>query len=184
MIQEIQTPSLLVAMPNLRDPYFQKTVVLLCDYTQESAFGVVINRPSPVKVKDIIADQHVLRSDVNTPILVGGPVQPEFLWAVHSPDFVGKSTTEMDFRIHMSSILEVLNALAEGHGPTTYHLGCGYAGWGPGQLSNEIKEGAWWLTPVDIDLVLKMPYTRRWEAVLANIGINPETTSFFQTGEA
>lgn len=184
MIQTIQTPSLLVALPNLRDPYFQKTVILLCDYTEESAFGVVINRPSPVKVKDILNEEAVPTTDIKSPILLGGPVQAEFLWAVHSSEYTGNSTTVINRHIHMSSILEVLNALSEGRGPHTFHLGCGYAGWGPGQLDNELKEGAWWIQEVDTDLVLNMSYQKRWEAVLASLGINPAMTSFFQTGEA
>ena len=171
-------------MPTLSDPFFQKSVILLCDYTRDTAFGMVINRPSTIRMGDIILDQNTKLDHLNCPILVGGPVQPEFFWAIHSSDFADVSTTKVDLTISMSSVQEVLAGVSRGDGPETFHLGFGYAGWGPGQLDREIREGAWWVAPLNTDLVLKMPYNQRWEAVLQSIGIDPCTTSFFTTGEA
>jgi len=183
-MNEIETPSLLVSMPNLNDPFFQKAVILLCDYTPETAFGMIINRPSGLQIKDILVDVEAFSGDLEHPILVGGPVQPELLWAIHSADFNDDTTTQVGSDVHMSSVHEVLEGLSRGTGPRFYHLGSGYAGWGPGQLDGELREGAWWVAPLNDDLILELPYERRWETVLSRIGIDPNTTSFFTPGEA
>lgn len=177
-------PGLLVAMPNLQDPYFQKSVILLCEYTSESAFGVIINRPSSVMVKDIFVDEVPLNHSESIPVLVGGPVQPEFLWSIHSTDFKGSSTTPISRKMALSPLQDLLGALANTDPPQKFHFGCGYAGWGPGQLDSELREGAWWLTPLHESLVLELPYESRWEAALKAIGIDPQLTTFFSTGEA
>ena len=182
-VEAIQAPALLVSMPNLNDPYFQKTVILLCDYTEEHAYGMVINRPSTLSAREILADPATFKSDIKGPLLVGGPVSPEFMWALHSPDFYDHSTTKMG-TVFMSSIQEVLRGISQGSGPAKYLLGSGYAGWGPGQLDQELTEGAWWIVPLDASLILDMPYDERWQSTLETLGISPLTTSFYATGEA
>jgi len=177
-------PGLLVAMPNLQDPYFQKSVILLCEYHAESAFGVIINRPSSVTIKDIFVEDIPILGKQTTQVLVGGPVQPEFLWTIHSADYKGENTTTISSKLSLSPVQDLIGAMAEDKGPQQFHFGCGYAGWGPGQLDRELREGAWWLTPLSDDLVLDMPYDSRWEAAMKTIGIDPQLTSFFATGEA
>lgn len=183
-MSEELAPGLLVAMPALKDPYFEKTVILLCNYTEETAFGLVINNPSTIQIKEILSENIDLTENMNCPLLVGGPVQPESLWAVHSSDFSASSTSKIAESVYISSIQDVLLSLVRGQGPQKYHLGCGYAGWGPEQLDREIQEGAWWLSPLDSHLVLSMPYDQRWEAALKQIGIDPLTASFMPTGES
>ena len=183
-MQDAMAPGLLVSMPNLNDPYFSKTVILLCEYTDETAFGVVINNPSHIQVRDLLAGDDALLETTDLPFLVGGPVQPEFMWGVHSNDFDGESTTHVTSDIYMSSIQEILLSLSIGSGPAIYHLGFGYSGWGPGQLDREIREGAWWVSPIDSDLVLNMPFQDRYDQVLANLGIDPIAANFGTTGEA
>ena len=177
-------PTLLVSLPSLNDPYFRKSVILLCDYSQDHAYGMVINRPSALMVKDILADASGFKRKLEGPLLVGGPVSPEFLWALHSAEFTDASTTQVGGAVAMSSVQEVLKSISEGQGPHRYLMGSGYAGWGPGQLDREIQEGAWWTAPVDAKLVLNLPYEQRWEAVINELGIDPQTMSFFTTGEA
>lgn len=182
-IEEIQAPALLVSMPNLNDPYFQKTVILLCDYTQEHAYGMVINRPSTLQAEEILADTSQFIRPVEGPLLVGGPVSPEFMWSLHSEDFQEPGTTRLG-KVCMSPIQEVLRGISCGGGPQKYLLGSGYAGWGAGQLDRELTEGAWWIAPLDPDLILETPYDQRWETVLHTLGIDPVATCFSATGEA
>jgi len=184
MQHEPLTPGLLVSMPNLNDAFFQRSVILLCDYTEETAFGVVINQPSPIRVRDILAENPYIEADGDMPILSGGPVQPEMLWSLHTPDFEGGSTTHVGPSVSLSSVQDVLAGLAEGVGPATYFFGFGYSGWGPGQLDRELREGAWWVAPLDVSLVLKEPFDGRWERALETIGIDPRWTSFSNAGEA
>lgn len=183
-MQDAMAPGLLVSMPNLNDPYFAKTVILLCEYTEETAFGVVINNPSHVQVKDLLAGDNKVLQATDIPFLVGGPVQPEFMWSIHSNDFRGESTTSVTETIYMSSVQEILLELSLGRGPAIYLLGFGYSGWGPGQLDRELREGAWWVAEVDDETVLKMPFQDRYERVLANLGIDPLATNFGTTGQA
>ena len=172
MMQQ-SAPAILVAMPNLNDTYFHHSVILLCEYSEETAFGVMINRPTPFKTEDFLTGDPRLISAAPDTFLEGGPVQREFLWGVHSPDFNGESTTAVTPTLSMSSVQELLGAFAAGAGPSNCHMGFGYAGWGPGQLDREIREGAWWLAPLETGLVLKMPYAKRWDAVIQSLGFNP-----------
>jgi len=183
-MHEVITPSLLVSMPNLNDPFFQKSVILLCDYTEDSAYGMIINRPSTIHVRDILDADARIKGKLDSPILVGGPVKPEWLWAIHSADFSDETTTKVYPSVYMSSVPEVLKGVTMGEGPAKFHLGSGYAGWGAGQLDGEIKEGAWWVAPMDADLILDMPYDLRWETVLKSLGIDPHMTTFYSPGEA
>ena len=182
MLDEQTLPGLLVAMPSLKDSYFEKTVILLCNYTAESAFGLVINKPSSIQIKDIIASNVEGKDTLTEPLLMGGPVQQESLWTIHSNDFEGETTSNISETLGISAIHEVLHAVFEQEGPQHYLLGCGYAGWAPGQLDREIEEGAWWLTALELEFVLELPYEERWEALVKKIGIDP-LEGFFASGE-
>lgn len=178
------TPSLLVAMPGLQDPYFGKAVVLLLEYDKEHAFGMIINRPSSVQVKDIVVEGEAYIKDLNQIMLTGGPVQPEFLWALHSSDYRGESTTDLSDNLRLSAVSEALAVLGTGSGPEQCHLGFGYSGWGPGQLEQELQDGTWWPAPLNEGVVLETPYEERWETVLRDLGINPFGAGFTPSGEA
>ena len=179
-----ETPALLVSLPNLNDPYFQQAVILLVEFHGESAFGVMINRSSPVHLQDLIADEDQVLQLPENPLLMGGPVQPNFVWCVHTSDFLGDNVTQLTKRLCLSPIQDVLPSLSSGQGPAKFHIGFGYSGWGPDQLNQEIREGAWWLAPLDDQLVLDMPYEDRWKTVIDRLGINPQSTHFGTVGEA
>ena len=83
MKQSELAPGILVALPNLHDPYFSKTAILLCNYNEEGAFGLVMNHPSDLKVTEILKEEFQNHNDLEVPLLIGGPVQPESFWAVH-----------------------------------------------------------------------------------------------------
>ncbi len=176
------TPGVLVALPTLRDPYFEKTTILLCNYNEEGAFGLVMNNPSQVQVKEVLKDEINDFPDFDVPLLIGGPVQPESFWCVHSPDFLCESSTEISDRIALSSAQDVLLAIMEGNGPQTYHLGVGYAGWGAFQLDREIQDESWWLAPLDDSLMMDMAYEERWECTLERLGLNSFTATFVKSG--
>jgi putative transcriptional regulator len=136
-----------------------------------------------VLFREVVFDNMVLDEGFDLPLLLGGPVQPETLWSLHSPDFQSGTTTNAhpDFRI--SGIREVVEAKARGAGPRHLHLGCGFSGWGPGQLESEIEEGSWWLTDFDAEVVLTAPYGERWELALKRIGIDLESAPLYPGGE-
>lgn len=176
-------PGLLIALPSLKDPYFEKTVVMLLSFSEEGAFGLLVNAPSKVLVKEIVSDKLPIMNQLNVPLLIGGPVQPEYVWAIHSSDFSGETTDQVGSAIHVSTMQEVLSAMTTTQGPKVWHLGCGYAGWGPDQLDREIQDGAWWLAPLDPQLVLNLPYEKRWETALTNIGVDPFNSGWLAAEE-
>lgn len=181
--EELKTPGLLVAMPNMNDPVFRHSVVLLTEYTTEYAFGFITNQPSGSKIEEIFKNEYELGCDPNTPLLVGGPVQLDFLWVLHSSDVVFESTKHITDTLCVSAFIDFNNEALKGKRPKTFHVGFGYAGWGAGQLDRELKEGSWWLTELDHPLLLELDYEKRWKASLDIIGISPQVT-FYATGEA
>ena len=104
------------------------------------------------------------------------------LFGLHSSDFSVEETTVLSPKINLSSAQDVLYSLATGQEVRSYHFGSGYAGWGAGQLDREIQEESWWLGPLDELLVLDLDYEMRWETTMDNLGFDPLTTAFSQTG--
>lgn len=182
LVSEI--PGILVAMPALNDTYFEKSIILLCSYDAEGAFGLVMNHPSTTKVKEVLSKEMQENSAFNLPLLVGGPVQPESFWVVHSSDFSVEETTILSPKLCLSSAEDILTPLAAGQSVKAYQFGSGYAGWGAGQLDQEIQEESWWLGPLDETLLLEMDYDLRWDTTMENLGFDLLTTSFSQTGMA
>ncbi len=177
-------PGLLVALPGLQDGYFEKSVVLLCNYDAQGAFGLVVNQPASAQVREILADESLHENPAFAcPLLLGGPVQQsQMFWAVHGPDYETEATTAISEQLRLSSAQEVIRALAEDRGPSQYLLGCGYSGWGAEQLDREIQEETWWLGPLDAEVVMDLEYEQRWESALHSIGIDPFTASFVKAG--
>lgn len=165
-------PQILVAMPSLKDGYFDKSVILLCEYNEAGAMGFVINSPSTTSIDDLLNELGLESSRPQSHhILIGGPVQPELCWVVHTDDYEGSSSTCLGEGLALSAAQEVLSSIAEGVEPKEYILGVGYAGWGAGQLDQEIEEDAWWLTDMDPLSLLELSYESRWDKVMGHIGL-------------
>ncbi len=174
-------PQILVAMPSLRDGYFDKSVILLCEYNENGAMGFVINSPSSTTVNDLLKELGLDScNDQHKQILIGGPVQPELCWVVHTEEYQGKSTTQLGQNLALSAAQEVLSSIAEGMVPQEYILGVGYAGWGEGQLDREIEEDAWWLAEIDVMSILEHSYEERWEMVMNHLGLKTHATNYYK----
>ncbi|MDH4248783.1 MAG: YqgE/AlgH family protein [Deltaproteobacteria bacterium] len=166
-------PQILIAMPSLKDGYFEKSVILLCEYNQAGAMGFVINSPSTTSVDDLLRELGLASvASQQQPIMIGGPVQPELCWVVHTEDFQGKSTTPLGHGLSLSAAQEVLTGITAGTPPREYLLGVGYAGWGPGQLDREIEEESWWLVDTDPKPLLNMNCENRWEEIMKGLGLH------------
>ena len=179
---ESEIPGILIAMPTLNETYFEKSIILLCNYNAEGAFGLIMNRPSSVKVEELISPELKCKDTLNVPLLIGGPVEPDSFWAIHSSDISIKETTSISPKINLSSANYILSSLAEGQIIKSYQFGIGYSGWGPGQLDREIKEESWWLGPLDESILIDIEYEKRWEKTMINLGFDLLTTNFSQTG--
>mgnify|MGYP001341075007 CR=1 FL=1 len=179
---ESEIPGILVAMPKLDNTYFEKSIILLCNYNVDGAFGLIMNRPSSTKVKELLSPELSKKNAFNIPLLLGGPVEPDSFWAIHSSEISIEDTTKISSKINLSSAKNILNLISEGQNINSIQLGLGYSGWGPGQLDHEINQESWWLAPLDEKLLIEMEYEIRWEKTIENLGFDLLTTTSSQTG--
>lgn len=166
---------LLVAMPGMLDPNFERSVTLMCQHSSEGAVGITINRESSFTLGDIF-DQLDLSCDDenvrNRPVLEGGPVHPDRGFVVHSPTEGFESSLRLADDIMVTTSRDVLAAIAAGEGPDRYLVALGYAGWGDGQLEDELRQNAWLSVPTDSDIVFEAPLTDRWNRAVSNLGVD------------
>jgi putative transcriptional regulator len=171
---------LLIAMPNLADPNFWQSVVLLGVHSDEDgAFGLVINRTLDVDLREILRE---LGEDEDVPdklpeVFGGGPVQPShgFVLFERGQVPVAEDEIAVSDSIVVSGSTETLARLTRSAGDTRYFLLLGYAGWYPGQLEREIEENSWVVAPLDTSIIFDVPVEERWAAALRSIGIDPGT---------
>lgn len=165
-------------MPQLRDPNFRRSVVLLVHHDEEGTFGVVLNRPTDVTAMGLCATLDVeWQGAAGKGICWGGPVQPQTGWILFGDQ--AELQTDDDVKavgegIRFAGSLDVLRRVAEDP-PEDLQLLLGYAGWGPGQLEGELAEGAWLIAPVSRDVVFAVDPTVMWDHVLRSLGIEPST---------
>jgi putative transcriptional regulator len=165
----------LVAMPSLQSPIFSKTVILMAEYKESGALGFIVNLPTGTQVKDALKLMNIEHNQpLDVPILFGGPVQTDFFWVIHSPDFTGVSTIKTHDQFYLTSAQEIMPLLSGTDCPDIYYAGVGYSGWGAQQLDREIEEGSWWLDDFDIDLLFSVDIAERWNEAFKSLGADPE----------
>jgi putative transcriptional regulator len=179
---------LLIAMPGIGDPRFDRAVVLVCIHNREHAMGVRVNLPlEDTSVGAVLSRLEVTGSprDPNQLVLAGGPVEPERGFVLHSADYaVPGSTMPIGEGLGLTATREVLQALADPvNGPRRSLLALGYAGWGPGQLETELRENVWLTAPLDLDLLFDEDHDAKWDRALAHMGVAASHLSG-QTGRA
>ncbi|WGL15115.1 YqgE/AlgH family protein [Microbulbifer bruguierae] len=164
----------LIAMPGMQDPRFKQAVTFICEHTSEGTMGIVVNAPSRVTWKEVFAqlslDDASLRGD--EPVLVGGPVAQEQGFVLHGRGMQFASTAEVSEHISLTASKDIIESLAAGRGPDDVLLALGYAGWGPGQLEEEITENAWLTLPAEPEILFATPWEKRWQTAAARHGID------------
>ena len=179
------TGHLLIAMPNLTDPYFAKSVTLICTHNQDGAMGIVINRPADMSFGTLFEKINLNLHDkalTERPVLYGGPVQPERGFVLHQQVGDWDSSITIIDDIAVTTSKDILTAVAEGSGPKKLMLSLGYAGWGAGQLEREISQNAWLsVKPKDHDTLIKVlfdtPHENQLNAAMALLGFDPAMLS-------
>ena len=172
--QQSLAGSLLVASPELGDPNFEQTVVLMLQDGEGGALGVVINRPyGSAPTAELLRRLGVDPGDAKgeTELFYGGPVQPEIGMVVHGTDYTLPSTRQVVPGIAVTSDPKVLADIAQGKGPHQAIAALGYAGWAPGQLARELAEGAWFTLPADPTLVFTSDRAQLWRTAYARRGV-------------
>jgi putative transcriptional regulator len=162
---------ILIASPGLRDPRFDHTVVLMVRHSAGGALGIVLNHPLGERPLASLLDAIGENSSGITGtlrIFSGGPVQPEIGFVIHSTDYHRPETTEIDGRVAMTSSREILRDIASQHGPQMVLVAFGYAGWGPGQLENELAQRAWFTAAADSKLIFEDDRDKLWDDAMAH----------------
>jgi putative transcriptional regulator len=166
---------LLVAMPQMSDPRFARSVVYLCAHSADGAMGLVVNRLIDSLSFGSLLAQLGVDADgapADMPVHFGGPVESSRGFVLHTSDYHQDSTLVIDDEIALTATVDVLKAIARGTGPRRRVLALGYAGWAPGQLDAEIQANGWLLMPADLDLVFGRDNATKWEQAIAKIGID------------
>lgn len=165
-------PTLLVSMPQLTDPNFAKTVVLLCEHGPEGAFGLVLNRPTETPAATAVQLSPPPRVDSGVPLWVGGPVEPQRGWILLGEEPEEAESVEIVDGLFLTSSQAVLRRLIE-TGESRSRILTGYAGWAPGQLDDELAASAWLTADVAADLIFDTPAGGMWEAAIRRLGADP-----------
>jgi putative transcriptional regulator len=167
-------PALLLSMPQLIDPNFARSVVLLCEHAPEGAFGLVVNRPSEVAAASAVQLEPELQQPNDLPLLIGGPVEPQRGWILTSQAPVDVEHRELGAGLYLSASPMLLRRVLTARPlPKRTHVLAGYAGWGPGQLDAELSESAWLIAPVELDLIFEIPAAASWEMAIRRLGADP-----------
>jgi putative transcriptional regulator len=157
---------LLIATSSMRDTRFDHAVILMLRHDQDGAFGIVINRPLGQRpMADLLGAKDAASGNVQ--VFIGGPVQPNVGFVVHSTDYRRAGTLDVDGRVAMTSSLEVLRDIADKKGPAKALIAFGYAGWAPGQLESELARNVWDTAPEDPALVFDDDRDKVWEHAAA-----------------
>jgi putative transcriptional regulator len=169
-------PSFLLSMPQLMDPNFSRTVVVLCKHNEDGAFGLVVNRPLVTTGRVTVNLDPPVSTDRELQVWIGGPVEPQRSWVLvgREPD---QDEEMRGMRIaddlYLSTSPDLLRRLLHPSPPPLARLIVGYSGWGPGQLERELEASAWLMSDIDRDLIFNTPAEQLWEAAIRRLGADP-----------
>lgn len=169
--------SILISMPGMGDPRFDRCVILICAHSPEGAMGLIVNKPTPdLDFEALLEQLNIARVPQGRDIRVhfGGPVERGRGFVLHSGDYHAPGgTMDVSGGLGMTATMDVLQALAQGGGPRDALLALGYAGWGPGQLEAEIARNDWLTGEAAPDLIFSADDGGKWGAALKRLGIDP-----------
>ena len=179
---------ILIAMPTMSDPRFERSVIYVCAHSQGGAMGLVINKPAKnidfAELMDRLNIPHGAQSiefeldDLDRMVHFGGPVEPGRGFVLHSGDYNCKENTlAINDEVGLTATLDVLHEIAAGEGPRKSLLALGYAGWSPGQLENEILHNGWLHCSADEDLLFGTSIDAKYQTALEKLGIDPALLS-------
>ncbi len=171
---------LLLAMPGIGDPRFERSVIAMCVHDDDGALGIMVSAAiDGLTVGDLMRQLDIEPGESldSVPVLVGGPVEPGRGFVLHSPDYEGQSTVFVAGHWALTSTLDVLKDIAAGKGPRQWLAALGYTGWAPGQLDLEMTRHGWLAAPGDASLLFDSAIEGRWPAAFGRVGIKVERLS-------
>ena len=162
-------------MPALAGTYFGTTITYICEHNDEGAMGIMVNRPLELTLAELFEQLNISTDDVNcrqVPVFEGGPVASDRGFILHTNDVHFESSLGLDNGLMLTTAREVLEAIANGAGPHDYLVALGYAGWGEGQLENEMQQNSWLNCPADTQVLFSTPPADRVDAAAKSLGID------------
>lgn len=169
------TGRMLIAMPQMSDPRFRRSVVYICSQSDRGAMGLIVNKPLPsLSFIDLLEQLDIETENLrgSLPIHYGGPVETGHGFVLHSTDYtMSDATLRVADGVGLTATIDVLRAIARGAGPQHAFLALGYAGWSAGQLEGEIRANGWLHCDADDELVFGHDIESKWERALAKLGI-------------
>jgi putative transcriptional regulator len=178
---------LLIAMPGMSDPRFDRSVIYMCAHSEQGAMGLIINKAAPMmRFGDLLAQLDLLpdRSPepppdlLAMPVLYGGPVEQERGFVLHSSDYQsGETSLTVSETVAITATVDILRDMARGKGPQRAILALGYSGWAPGQIEDEIQRNGWLTCEADDEIVFGLDFDARYLAALRKLGIDPAMLS-------
>lgn len=169
---------MLIAMPTMGDPRFERTLIYLCAHSDEGAMGLVVNKPSPsLNFPDLMQKLGIAApadaAAAIMPVLEGGPVEAGRGFVLHSQDYTTTSSTlAISDSVSMTATVDILTAISTGQGPQKAILALGYSGWSPGQLEQEIQANGWLHCDADDALIFDSDLASKYDRALAKLGID------------
>ncbi|TDL81586.1 DUF179 domain-containing protein [Palleronia sediminis] len=170
------TGKLLIAMPGMGDPRFERAVIFLCAHGEDGAMGLIVNKPATeISLSDLLEQLDIpMAEGPDTRVHFGGPVEGRRGFVLHSPDYeAGEGTLDVEGRFGMTATLDVLRSMGDGAGPRQAIVALGYAGWGPGQIESEIAGNGWLVADADPEVVFGGDDAGKWMRAIEGLGFDP-----------
>jgi putative transcriptional regulator len=171
---------LLIAMPGMEDPRFERSVIFVCSHGDDGAMGLIVNKPvEGVRFAELLERYSLPGSELSggeppdVPVLFGGPVELDRGFILHSADYSnGEGTLAVTSEFSLTASVDILKAIVRGQGPKERLLALGYSGWGEGQIEDEIRANGWIHCDADADLVFGTDYAATWQKAIAKLGVD------------
>ena len=169
------THHFLIAMPNMVDPNFARSLTYICEHNEQGALGFVVNRPIEMTMSTLFEQVDIALDDrrwADFPVYFGGPVQVDRGFVLHRPAGAWQSTLSVRDDVALTTSKDILEAVGKGQGPEQIFVSLGYSGWAAGQLEQELGQNAWLTVAADLDVVFNVPPEQRFQAAVDLLGID------------
>lgn len=164
----------LIAMPNMEDPFFQRSVTYICEHNQDGAMGLVINHPVDLNVGKVLEQLEIVVPEQSVmfeqKVFAGGPLARDRGFVLHAPSEGWRSSAQISDDVMITTSKDILEAMGRNQAPADFLLTLGYAGWEPGQLEQELTDNSWLILPADPELLFHTPSDQVWQRATEKLG--------------
>ncbi|MDB2387006.1 YqgE/AlgH family protein [Shewanella sp.] len=167
----------IIAMPSLNDTFFERSLLYICDHDEKGAMGIMINRPSGIIVDELLLQMELNEqpqpvTSLGKDVLIGGPVNPEQGFVLHTHQNGWDHSEALSDNLMLTTSQDLLGSLGSDKAPTKFLIALGYAGWGRGQLEQEIIDNAWLSVPATTEILFDLEHAQRWQYAAESLGFD------------